>query len=367
MQAKGGRRIATFAAVLAGFAALAFVPAGAGAVTFGTNLGQPATNTTTCGAGIPPLFFTGIGSPSCMYFSSAPGPTPYAPGTGTVTAVRVRVGNVTGPMQVVVMRSLYQNHAGDPGHPFFACCFVQSYGPIFTPQPNAVTEVPTNLPVTEEPTPPPEDTTTNAAGDFLALSVLASNVPIPMSIDNQTLDTGFYPAPTAGTVPAPSPNPLFGASFSAGQVLLNAEFNAGGGGGGGGGAVVPVAPTLRTAPIPAVTLPRLTIPVNGNIATFPIQCLVADCSGLLNLQNAQQAGLARAAGKKRSKKPRIVSYGSVKFSLKAGKTGKVKVKLNAAGRKLFSRRHKQAKVWANVRFSSGGGRPKSTRVTLKHS
>ena len=42
----------------------------------------------------------------------------------------------------------------------------------------------------------------------------------------------------------------------------------------------------------------------------------------------------------------------------------MKVKLNAAGRKLV-KAHKQVKVWANVTFTAGGGKAKSARVTLK--
>ena len=139
-------------------------------------------------------------------------------------------GRTPGPMQVVVMRSLYQNHAGDPGHPYFACCFVESYGPIFEPQPNTTTTVPANLPMTEEPTPPAEDFTTNAAGDFLALSVLSPNVPIPIAIDNSTPVSGFYPAPTAQTVAAPAPNPIFATTnLAAGEVMLSADLTPAGG------------------------------------------------------------------------------------------------------------------------------------------
>ncbi len=353
------------------------VPAAAGAVTFGTNLDQPANNTVTCGQGFAPFFQS---YPSCTYFSSAPGPTFYAPVSGTVTAVRVRVGAVTGPMQIVVMRSLYQNHAGDPGHPYFACCFIERYGPEFVPQAGTVTTVPTSLPMTEEPTPPPEDTTTNAAGDFLALSVLASNVPIPLFIDNQSFDSGFYPAPTPSTTPAPSPNPLFeSTAFQGGQILMNADLDTGGGGGGaGGGAAGGGGPPggggapggvgkAGPPPIPAIGLPSLTIPVAGNTATVPLQCLVVDCTGTLALQNTQLAGVASAAkARKRHKKKakKLVSYGSASFSVKAGTTGNVKIKLDGAGRKLL-KGHKTARVWANVRFSALGGAPRSIPVTLK--
>jgi hypothetical protein len=279
-------------------------------------------------------------------------------------------------MQIVVMRSLYQNKAGDPGHPYFACCFVEHYGPVFEPQASAVTPVQLNLPMTEEPTPPPEDTTTNAAGDFLALSVLAANVPVPAFADGQSFISGFYPAPNPQTTPAPSQTPIFGTTLQGGYVLMSADLETGGGGGGakpggGGGAPkgpAPGAPGPAVPPaLPVLGLPQLTIPVNGNTATVPVQCLVVDCSGTLTLQSAQQAGLARAAKKgkkKKPKKPRVVSYGAGSFSLKAGTTGKVKVTLNGAGRGLFKGHKKTAKVWANVRFSSGSGASKSVLVKL---
>ncbi len=360
-------RRAGIVAVIGALAIAASIPAGAGAATFGADLSQAANNTTTCGAGIPSLFIPG--STSCMYFSGLPGPTFYAPASGTVTAVRVKVGPTTGPMQIVVMRSLYQNKAGDPGHPYFACCFVERYGPVFEPGPNAVTTVPTDLPMTEEPTPGPEDFTTNAAGDFLALSVLAPSVPFPMFIDNQSADSGFYPAPTPQSVSAPSPNPVFPSTdLPAGQVLINADLSTNGGGGGGGdggggGGVVPGAGGARPV-VPTLGLPRLTIPVRGNTATVPIQCLVVSCAGLLALQSAPQAGLGRAASGKKNKKPTVVSYGTARFSLKAGATGNIKVKLNPAGRQLL-KAHKKVKVWANVRLSSGRGSGKSVHVTLK--
>src|SRR5262249_42794747 len=167
-----------------------------------------------------------------------------------------------------VMRSLYQNKAGDPGHPYFACCFVELYGPTFTPQANTVTTVATNLPMTEEPTPGPEDFTTNAAGDFLALSVLAPDVPIPVFVNNADTDSGFYPAPTEATFPAPSANPLFPstdlAGTGSGEVLLGADLDTGGGAAVPGPAPAPApTPIAALAPVPGVALPKLTIPIKN--------------------------------------------------------------------------------------------------------
>ncbi len=351
MRASGLRRVIIAAVVALRICA----PSSASAITFGADLSHPPTNTVTCGNGVAPFY---IGSPSCLYFSGAPGSSPYAPVSGTVTAVHIRVGPITGSMQVVVMRSLYQNKLGDPGHPYFACCFVESYGPVFEPQANAVTTVPMSLPMTEEPTPPPEDFTTNAAGDFLALSVLSPNVPVPMFVDNQSGDSGFYPAPTPQSSPAPGQNPIFPTTdVFYGQVLISADLDTGGGGGNGGGGNGGAVNGGGGGAVPAVGLPKRTLPVKKNAVGVPLQCLVVNCAGTLALQNAQQAGAARAA----TKKSKTVSYGTASFSIAAGKIATIKVKLNAAGRKLVKGK-KSAKVWANVRFSAGGGKPTSVQA-----
>jgi hypothetical protein len=367
MRLSGGRRFAVLASVLGVvLASIACTPMPAAGATFGADLNNTPNNPTTCGEGISPYLSAPMGSPSCMYYSGAPGPSSYAPASGTITAFHVRVGAVTGPMQPVIMRSLYQNKAGDPGHPYFACCFVERYGPVFTPQANTVTTVATNLPVTEEPTPGPDDFSTTAAGDFLALSVLAPNVPIPAFGDGQSGYAGYYPAPTEGSTPAPSPNPLTAATDGFGaQVLISADLETGGGAVPAPGGAAPAPnPAPVPAALPSIVFPKLTIPVKNGAATLPIQCLVVNCAGVLSLQNGQPAGAAAVASRKKAKKPKLVSYGTASFALKAGTTGKVKVKLNAAGRKLV-KAHRQIKVWANIRFTTGGGRAKSTRVTLK--
>ena len=302
-----------------------------------------------------------------------------APGTGTVTAVRVKMGASTGPMQVNVVRFLFRQ-TGNPATPEIACCFVQAYGPVFTPAANAVTTVPTDLAVKVEPTPPPDDTTTVAATDQLALSSLDPGVQVPLFAtsngfnDLSVLSYAFYPAPTLGTVPAPSPNPIPGfADLSGFKVLMNADFTAaaGGGGGGGGGGGPPAGGGAPAAgggpalppPVPAIGLPKLNFPIRGNAATIPIQCLFFNCNGTLTLQNGQLAGAARTA-RSGGRRPKVVTYGSAAFALQGGTTGKIKVKLNGAGRALFQKGRKKARVWANVRFSSGGGRPRSVKVTL---
>ena len=155
-----------------GLVALAVLPAPAGAATFGADLSQPVSTTATCANS----FFAS----SCLGYAVTP--TSYAPASGVVSAVRVKTGDAPqGPMQVVVLRSYYQNNLQDPGHPNFFCCFLQEYGPTFTPARNAVTTVPVTLGMVEDPTPGPNDGNTVAKGDFLGLSVLAGDAPIPVA------------------------------------------------------------------------------------------------------------------------------------------------------------------------------------------
>ena len=338
--------------------------------TFGADLSVEVNDPAICGEGFFPSFTS---SPSCTWFSGAPGASFYAPASGTVTAVRVRAGAVGGAMQVVVMRSLYENKAGDPEHPNFSCCFIEAYGPVFEAKANAVTTVASALAMTEEPTPPQADVTTKAVGDFLAISVLSPNVQIPAYIDEKSKDGGFYPAPTRGTLPAPSAAPLsVSASPEGAEMLINADLEtppqaapiepvgarAPGGGVIPGAALNPFA--LARRPNAAVALAQVAVVVHGAFAAIPLQCLALDCDGSLSLQSTRAALVARLRAKHR----KSISYGAARFSLKGGTTGRVKVKLSAAASKRLAK-GKRLSAWANIRFSTGGVAPSSVRVTLR--
>jgi hypothetical protein len=363
---RAGIAVAVAVLALAGTAAAAW----AARTSFGADLSAEANDPAICGEG----FFPSLSpSSSCTWFSGAPGASFYAPASGTVTAVRVRAGAVGGAMQVVVMRSLYENKEGDPEHPYFTCCFIEGYGPVFEAKANAVTSVASALAMTEEPTPPPRDVTTKAAGDFLAISVLAPNVPIPAFIDERSNDGGFYPSPTPKTLPAPGAGPLSASASTEGaEMLMNADLETQaetaptgiGPASPPGSGVVPGVALNRFAlarrPAAAVALAQVAIVVHGGLATIPLQCLALDCAGSLSLQSARAALVARV--KRRHAK--AISYGTTHFSLKAGMRGKIKVKLSAAARKLLKRRHRLS-VWANVRFTSGGAAPSSVRITLR--
>src|SRR2546423_2154462 len=222
-------RIALLASIGA-LAGLGLHAASAGAVTFGADLSVPSTDPNTCDS----IF--GPSATSCMFHTGGAqgGPSFYTPASGTVTTVRVRAGSVGGPMQVLVLRSLYQN-SGEPGRPNFYCCFVEQYGPVFNAAANTVTPVATSLNMVADPTPAADDRTSIARGDFLALSVLAPGVPIPAAQDGVSFGSGYVPAPNPQTNPAPSPGPLTASISSRGAHLaMNADLDTGGGCGGGG-------------------------------------------------------------------------------------------------------------------------------------
>ncbi len=334
-------------------------PCAAGAATFGADLSPPVTSTATCGNGFP--FAPNV--TSCLGYSVTP--TSYAPMSGIVSAVRVKTGDFAqGPMQVVVLRSYYQNNLQDPGHPNFFCCFLQEYGPTFTPARNAITTVPATLGMVEDPTPAAGDGNTVAKGDFLGLSVLAGNVPVPLAQTSAGF-SGFYaPAPLApSNPPAPSPNGLAGGQGSAAglMLMLSADIDPIEGGGGAGAGAPP--PMATAAPMPTAMRRPLAIDapagrLRGTTASVPLVCqLTSACRGTLVLQDRPAGAAAAAAATAR----RTRRLGSARFSIPAGRRRAVKVRLNAAGKRLITRRHRlTAYAVATV-----GVQVTSTKVTLK--
>ncbi len=268
------------------------------------------------------------------------------PGTGTVTQVRVAVGPRTGPMQIVVMRALYSNTA-TPGRPNDACCFPTARSQRFVPRPNAITTVTVNLPVKEDVTPPPDDLSTIADFDTIALAVLAPGVPVPLYYTGDSTQ----PADFIWNTSTPSTTvPGFSSDTGGFFVALGAEFTPGGGGGTGG----------------PVGFPG-SAPVRGGNAQLPLRCLSnASCAGQVTLQNgaatAARDTIGTAAG--RAFAARMTTYGSASFTISKGKRKTIAVRLNSAGRHLLSA-HRSVKVWANVRLKRGSIRTLAARITLK--
>lgn len=199
-------------------------------IQVGNNLDFAPTSTVTCQDGFPvqinatfPQPFTSQGAPSCMlitFFNGASGGVP-----GTVVSANIRIGPVTGPMRFVKARILYQSATGQ------ACCSVQQYGPIFTPQANAITTVDLNFQMTEDHVPAPTDPTI-VANDLVALEVLAPDVPIPgVWVNNGGADFSlpnylYLPAMTTRGINAPTQNLRSDGSYSGFLPSFNLNYRA---------------------------------------------------------------------------------------------------------------------------------------------
>jgi hypothetical protein len=93
----------------------------------------------------------------------------------------------------------------------------------------------------------------------------------------------------------------------------------------------------------------------GNTGAIPLTCaLSATCRGLLTLG---RPGAVTAA--KKAHKP--VTYGRTTFSIPAGHTQSIRIKLNAAGQKLL-RGHKSLRAAATAKV---GTKTVTTTLTLK--
>lgn len=199
-------------------------------VQVGNNLDFAPDNGIVCADGYPvqinasfPQPFTLQGAPSCMLITFFTGSQPTA--DGTVVSANIRVGPVTGPMRFVKARILYSNNTGQ------VCCSVEQYGPIFTPQANAISTVNLGFVMIEDHVPGPNDDRL-VSNDLVALEVLASNVPIPgtwvnnggsvLSLPNYA----YFPAFTTRGLNAPTQNLLSDGSYSGFLPSYNLNFRA---------------------------------------------------------------------------------------------------------------------------------------------
>lgn len=326
--------------VLIGALALALlVPAQAGAVTIGTDLSRvPDDGMVDCTV-LPPWGVPTYADTCTWYSTISSSENHIVPeGVGVVSRARVRVGSVTGLMQFAIGRAQLDRNK-PPGQQLL-CCVWRAAGPTFTPTPNSITEVTLNEPVKNV-----RDFQSNQdLFDNIGLSILQPGVPIPAA---PTL-SGFGTTSTAGACwPAVQAGNTYCMPGGPGNyaVLFNADWELLPTGGGGGA---------------VLDLARQSAAVRRNAASVPLICRLAqECAGLLRLQNAKAPRAASAAAR------RTVTYGSARFSISAGKTETVKVKLGTAGRKLM-RKHRKATVWANSTVGRGTAqRVVSAKLTLK--
>ena len=124
-----------------------------------------------------------------------------------------------------------------------------------------------------------------------------------------------------------------------------------------------LAADVTPGPVVGATVLRLlgaTAAVSNGAAPLLIRCELGTgrCGGVVLLQNGRAAG-ARGASAHAAK---TTTYASAHYSIAAGKSAHVKVKLTRAGRSLL-RRHASAKVYVNATMS--GKKITGVRVTLK--
>lgn len=343
-------------------------PSGAQALTtFGADLNRPANSGFDCGAGpgagaFGQLVLYPTNATTCTWLAAGRNfgqaeNTLVPQGQGTITNVRVRVGPITGPMQVVVLRSVRQgvvnpNPAGETPGGFganVACCREVGRSAPFVPAPNAASNIAVALPVKADITPNP----ISGAFDFdaLGLSVLGPGVPIPAH------DTGDYQnvlGPTAAAYfPALTPGQERADSFGTlgFQPLLQADWEpvvVAGGAAGSSPAVL----TL-VAPVASISRGFLLLSLRCNQAT--------PCVGALNVQNRGAAAAVAEALAGVSRKPKTITLARAKFNIPAGKTKKVRARLTRKGRKALKRR--KAKFYVNTRI--GGKLVLSAQIKIK--
>lgn len=108
-------------------------------------------------------------------------------GRGRITQVRIKVGNNTGDMRVVVLRAFRRPNPNGA----YICCKAIASTPTLRPRRNQVTVFNVNLPVFQSAAPNGNGLYTD---DHLALTMMGANAVIPANIDNSgTSLSGWYP------------------------------------------------------------------------------------------------------------------------------------------------------------------------------
>lgn len=352
-------------------AALACLTSSAQALTtFGSDLNRPPNNGVDCTA-IP----TSILGTFAVYASNQPTCTWVAvgrnlgaqesfvvpSGNGTIVRVRVRVGAITGPMQVVVLRAI-RSAQGPVRIPTeggagvnVACCTEVGRSAAFTPAPNAVSTINMALPVKSDIVPNP--ITEAFDFDVLGLSVLAPGVPVPahdtgewanINNLNASFAAGYYPAWQPGQQRVDS------FSIMGFQVLMQADWEP----------IAVAAPPGGTSGA-AVTLVRPTARVGRNLLSFGLRCnLATPCVGAVVVQNRNarvaNAAALRAMGatdrrtaESAARKSAVLTVARARFKLAPGKTRTVRARFTRKGKRYmrrYRRTPRRAKLYANLRM-----------------
>ena len=305
------------------------------AITFGANLNRPVNYQFDCGVGPGVgafgdrvLYPTNVGNCTWLAigtnFGQAEGLL-VPNGMGTITQVRIKVGPITGPMQVVVLNALRKDPGNDPPSPGdTACCFEKARSTPFTPAANAISTIAVNLAVNADITPQPGSNFFSF--DAVALSVLQPGVPIPAH------DTGVYndiSGPSALLYfPAftPGGERADGFGTSGYQLLMEATWVPVAVGGGGGGGTTPA----------GVVLAQPVATQQQNFLLLSLLCNQANpCVGAIRVQNQGAAG--GGVTNARARKPRTITFAKSDFTIPGGQTQQVPIKLTKKGKRMVKK------------------------------
>jgi len=299
-----------------------------GPVTFGASLTQAPDVTFDCSV-IPytnPIRSPGTsctwGTPLFDVSNSSAGGLD-APGNGNVYQVKLRVGSSTGPMQLVVLRTLFDPNDLSSNQ----CCVDVAQSSVFTPVANGITTLNVDLPVGEG-----QESDNGATVDFLdqiGLSILEDGVAIP-AISETSLEASEQQPVVTFNAPA----------MTLGESQLAGDPD--------GYELDMQATWYPTGQSPAtVVFPTQAYRVKGNNALVNVGCDNAPCDGSVTVTGPPVATNATIV----AKASKSVTYASGTFKLAAGASGAVPAKLTSKGR-VLARKHKKLKVTITVQLTN---------------
>lgn len=202
-------------------------PGAAQAVTVGAPLNVPPSTNSGCEA----LVYTGPPPPSCTLLGNdvSGAWTSQTPrGNWVITTARVFAGPRVGPMVFTVIRAT-RSQAGAGG---LICCTTPVESQVFVPRPNAINEVPVQLPVKN--TVDVIDGEPIETVDYLGISLLDLNSSAPAATTNESENLSYIaPAIRQGQ------QRLADGSRGSVRVLVNGEYQPAGAGGTGADQLAP--------------------------------------------------------------------------------------------------------------------------------
>jgi len=164
--------------------ALLLAPSADAARWFGAKLSRSANSQATCQDFS--FFYT---VPSCSWATAGalfnPRESTVVPGTGVVTRVRIKVGNKTGPMRVIVAEALRKKNGGES-----ACCRGKRQTKVLRPKRNGIRTFKVRLPVRVK----YNKKSKIWAYDNLFLTMENANTVIPAHGGGNNCSGGWFPA-----------------------------------------------------------------------------------------------------------------------------------------------------------------------------